>query len=773
MLISQTHGIEMKLVICEKNIAANRIAYILSNGKIKSQRIGKTPVYEFEKDNEQWKVIGLRGHIINLDYPKNYNSWQAVSPKDLINVEPCKNISEKSISIALKQLVDTNPFLIIATDFDREGELIGVEAIDLIHDFNKNINKIKRAKFSAITPYEIKNAFQQLDDVDYNLSNAGQARQIIDLVWGVVLTRFISLTANRLGKEFLSIGRVQSPTLAILVQREKEIQQFQPKTYWKIIARLKKDFLFDAVHSNDQMWDKKVAQDIYDKTKDAKNALVTQVTKKIEKELPPPPFNTTSFLQASSYLGLSASKAMSVAEELYMSGLISYPRTDNTVYPPSLNIKAIVEKLVNSKLSKHSSEVLKNGRSRPTRGKKQTTDHPPIHPVDVPKNKKLSPDQEKVYELICRRFLATLSQDAVSEIVHAAVSISNEDFKTSGYRLIEPHWKNIYTYIKERRKPLPSLEKGETISVSKVILKEDQTKPPQRYSQGSLIAKMEQLSLGTKSTRHEIINKLYQRKYITGSNLIPTKIAVAVIDALSECDVVKPKMTSVLENDMNDIAEGNKTLEKTINESRKMLSTVMIELEKEKDQIKKSITTAHFKQNRIGICPSCGKELIIRNARNGNSFVGCTNFPNCRTTYPLPQKVKIIPTTKKCDTCDAPVVQIIGRGKKKKEICINPKCPTVSDKPSFNIGPCPKCGNDMIIRTSRSGDRFVGCTNFPRCKNTYSLPKNKEITATKQICNQCKTPLISIVADSKNNYIQCLNTDCPSRKQKKVEDKKN
>lgn len=766
MLISQTHGIKMKLVICEKNIAANRIAYILSNGKIKSQRIGKTPVYEFEKDNEQWKVIGLRGHIINLDYPKNYNSWQAVSPKDLIHVDPCKNISEKSISTALKQLVDSKPSLIVATDFDREGELIGVEAIELIHDFNKNIDCIKRAKFSAITPYEINTAFGKLTEVDYNLSTAGQARQVIDLVWGVVLTRFISLTANRLGKEFLSIGRVQSPTLAILVQREKEIQQFQPKPYWKIIARLKKEFLFDAVHSKDQIWDKTVAQEIYDKIKDSKTALVTQVTKKIEKELPPSPFNTTSFLQASSYLGLSASKAMDVAEELYMSGLISYPRTDNTVYPHSLNIKGIVEKLVNSNFSTHASEVLTNGRARPTRGKKQTTDHPPIHPVDVPKNKKLSKEQEKVYELICRRFLATLSQDAESESVQATLCISHEDFKTSGYRLIKPHWKNIYTYIKERRKPLPSLEEGETISVSKIILKEDETKPPQRYTQGSLIAKMEQLSLGTKSTRHEIINKLYQRKYISGSNLIPTKIAIAVIDALSECDVVKPKMTAVLENDMNDIAEGKKTLKTTINESRKMLSTVMIELEKSKDQIKKNITTAHFKQNRIGICPNCEKELIIRNARNGNSFVGCTNFPNCRTTYPLPQKVKIIPTTKSCDACHAPLITISRKSKKNNEMCINPKCPKLGDEPSLSIGLCPQCGKDMIIRTSRSGDRFVGCTNFPRCKNTYSLPKNKEINPTKQSCNHCKAPLISLVSNEKSS-IQCLNTECSTRKQKK------
>ncbi|RLI60767.1 MAG: DNA topoisomerase, partial [Candidatus Asgardarchaeum californiense] len=171
----------MKLIICEKNIAANRIAYFLSKGKLKSLKIGKIPVYEFTKDNETWRVIGLKGHIMNLDYPSGYNRWTKISPRELINIEPIKKVSEKSIASALKSLVDKNPFLIIATDFDREGELIGVEVIDLLKNYNKELEQIKRAKFSAITNHEIINAFNNLTVVNYNLSNEGEARQIIDL----------------------------------------------------------------------------------------------------------------------------------------------------------------------------------------------------------------------------------------------------------------------------------------------------------------------------------------------------------------------------------------------------------------------------------------------------------------------------------------------------------------------------------------------------------------------------------------------------------------
>ena len=664
----------MKLVICEKNIAANRIAYILSGGKPKTLRIGKTPVYEFTKDNELWKVVGLRGHIINLDFPAGFNQWNKINPSDLIEVEPCKKVSERGIAAALKSLVDKNPYLIVATDFDREGELIGVEVVDLLKNYNKNITKIKRAKFSAITGYEIKNAFDKLTDVNYNLSNAGESRQIIDLIWGAVLTRFISLTSYHLGKDFLSIGRVQSPTLALLVEREKEIQNFVPKTYWKIIATLKKEKLFDATHVEGQFWDEKQVKQIFDKIKSSKEATIEKVDKKTVKEYPPSPFSTTTFLQAASALRISAARAMAVAEELYMMGLTSYPRTDNTVYPPSLNIKGILQKLTNSPFSKEVKEVINNGRDRPTRGKKKTTDHPPIHPVEAPNSKKLSSDQQKIYELICRRFLATLAKDAISETVDVKIDISKEKFKTSGYRLIEANWRAIYPYFKEKRKAIPELIEKEKIAVTKIKLLEDQTKPPQRYTQGSLIAKMEQLMLGTKSTRHEILNKLYSRRYIKLNPLSPTPIAVAVIDALEDCDVVKPKMTAVLEKDMDAISEGKKTLDETVKESRQMLTKVMKSLEKDKEKIKTSIRSADKAQNIIGKCPKCGKELVIRISKNNKRFVGCSGFPKCKNTYSLPQMGGIVPTGNYCKICNTPIVRIISKGKKPWELCLNSDC---------------------------------------------------------------------------------------------------
>jgi len=261
----------MKLVICEKNIAARRISAILSNGKSKQKSVGNIPVYEFEQDGEPWKIIGLKGHILNTDYPKAYNLWWNIAPRKLIDIPPEKKISERGIAKALQSLVDKNPFVIVATDFDREGELIGVEVIEYLKKKNK-LTDIKRAKFSAFTKTEIFDAFNNFTELDYNLSSAGESRQLIDLIWGVVLTRFISLTANKTGKEYLSIGRVQSPTLALLVQKEKEILAFKSKPFWTLTAQMHKELLFEAKHEKDKFWDKKEVTTIYERISNTSDA---------------------------------------------------------------------------------------------------------------------------------------------------------------------------------------------------------------------------------------------------------------------------------------------------------------------------------------------------------------------------------------------------------------------------------------------------------------------------------------------------------------------
>jgi DNA topoisomerase-1 len=185
---------------------------------------------------------------------------------------------------------------------------------------------------------------------------------------------------------------------------------------------------------------------------------------------------------------------------------------------------------------------------------------------------------------------------------------------------------------------------------------------------------MEKLSLGTKSTRHEIITKLYNRNYITLTPLAPTHIAIAVIDALDNCDVIKPKMTALLEKDMNLISEGKKTLEETVNESRKMLTKVMRNLENNKEKIKNNIKEAQLKQNTVGKCPKCNKNLVIRFSKKGKRFVGCLGYPDCKNTYTLPQNGFIKKTNETCDFCKTPIIKIKTKSKKEWNMCLDINC---------------------------------------------------------------------------------------------------
>ena len=255
-----------QLIICEKNIAARRIAYILSNGKAKQGRVYGVPYYYFNNTI----VVGLKGHIKQLDFAKEYAKWSEIEPKRLIDVEPIKKIGEWKIANAIRTLAKDASRVIIATDYDREGELIGTEIMDLLP---KGI-EIKRARFSAITPNEIRRAFENLERIDLNLAKSAETRQYIDLIWGASLTRFISLSSEQLGKDFLYVGRVQSPTLALIVEREKEIQEFVPKPFWKIKVVFEKDGVKFTAEYPEKIWDEKKAKEIYEKVKNEMKGIV-------------------------------------------------------------------------------------------------------------------------------------------------------------------------------------------------------------------------------------------------------------------------------------------------------------------------------------------------------------------------------------------------------------------------------------------------------------------------------------------------------------------
>jgi len=765
-----------RLIICEKNHAALRIALILSSNTQKRQTVSGMPIFHFDRDGDEYYVLGLRGHVVLLDYPDKYNDWDSISPKDLIYAKPEKSVdpSAKKIMGAFRELAKKVDEVIVATDYDREGELIGVEALEQV-TFDK---VTRRAKFSALTKGEIERAFSNLTDIDYKLASAAETRQLIDLMWGAALTRFISLASGQLGKDFLSVGRVQSPTLALIVGREKEIREFKPVPYWLVEANLKKDGDFKAAHANGRFDSKEDAHRAVSQARKSRTALVKEVRVKENTEYPPAPFNTTVFLAEATKRGLSASQAMKIAEDLYTEGYISYPRTDNTVYPPSLNLKAILEKLRSSEFTQEVEEILSQDRIVPSRGKKSTTDHPPIHPVDAATKKELKGHKWDVYELVVRRFLATVAPHCLSEKTEVDMDIGGEPFRSEGYKIISLGWRKYYPYYRTNEVVIPKLQAGDSADVIRVSSTEKKTQAPPRYSQGSLIQEMERQGLGTKSTRHETIQKLYDRRFVRGARIEPTESGIAVVAALEdharlhdEYKITDVKMTSHLESEMDLIAQGETILADVVEESQDMLDDIMEVLEKNKKEIGDDIRKALRAQHNLGPCPKCkdGQLLEIR-MRGGRSFIGCSKYPSCKNTYPIPSGMMVVASDQKCEVCGSPKIKLVTKGQPPMVVCVDPKCEGA--KKERHLGKCPTCGGDLAIVQSKRGKRFAGCSGYPECRTMYPLPQLGRIVAEGDVCDACNAPVIKVWnKKGRPPWVLCINMECP-KKDKKQKDKK-
>ena len=293
-------------------------------------------------------------------------------------------------------------------------------------------------------------------------------------------------------------------------------------------------------HAKGRIWDEAEAEKIVSNLGPV--GVVRSIESKPRIDKPPAPFDTTSFISAASGLGFSAANAMRIAEWLYINGFISYPRTDNTVYPHSIDLRALTALFVKGFFAQEAQRLLK-GKMVPTRGKRSTTDHPPVYPTAVAEKSELKEEQWRIYELVVRRFFATLAEQCVWDATNLKVDIGLEPFRASGARLVEAGWRYYYPYSKAEEHILPELKQGERLKVLGRI-KEAGRAASSRYGQGKLIKLMDELGLGIKSTRHDIISKLYARAYVQGNPMRPTNTAYAVVDTLQKYapTITKPEI---------------------------------------------------------------------------------------------------------------------------------------------------------------------------------------------------------------------------------------
>lgn len=738
----------MKLIVTEKDSAARKIAEILGGHvTVKEHGRGRQKVksYHFDHDGHDAVAIGLRGHVMETVFPNTYKRWSLKYLHDMIEEPGLAWVVDGAAAgtlAALRSAAKGATELVIATDYDREGELIGHEALEILRGdaLKRNpgdrpekkkraagaatrgkaqvpdpgdgearvkamlpaavVDRHVRVRYSALTAEEVKAAFAKPSTVDFNLAEAAHSRQDIDLIWGAVLTRFMSLASYRYGSEYLSVGRVQSPTLRLVVDRERERRAFVPVPYWEIKATLEHDGEpFEVAHAKGRFDTLEAMEEAYGRAR-VESAEVTAYKAEPRKENPPAPFNTTALMSAASGAGLTPARAMRAAESLYLDGLISYPRTDNTVYPPSLDLRGSLHELAGWRpVAAVATRLAGQDKLTPTRGRKRTTDHPPIYPVGVPR-RELSGDQAKVYELVARRFLATLLPPAVIERQRVDISLGPEPFLAYGARIASLGYLEVYEqYAARRDRPLPALQPGDVLKVLDLRSEAKETQPPGRYGQGKLLEKMEELGLGTKATRADIIQHLYDRNYVRDNPVEPTELGMALIAAFDAAmaeapvDISSSAMTARLEEEMDRISEGELRRDEVVKDSQKMLEQAWRLLDAHVGDIRDRIKSGVREDLTLGVCKNCGGQMRVLRGKTGKRFAACVGKEGeeprpvgegerprrgCGQTFPLPQRGTIVPTGKVCAECGWPEIKVVGGGGRGRPwvLCIDIDCPS-------------------------------------------------------------------------------------------------
>lgn len=711
-----------EIIVCEKPKSSEKIALALSPNAKKKKYNKKVTYWEIEEENKKITILSAVGHLYSLT-PKNSKEKVFFDLKWVPLYELDKNKKYiKDYVYALKKFSKNADKFVHACDYDIEGTLIGFNALKYACGEN-SVKNASRMKFSTLTKQDILKAYDNMMDVDIHQVDSGIARHILDFFFGVNISKYLMKSVKTAKSRFLklSAGRVQTPSLAILVDREKQIKKFIPEPYWMIKAMIEEEIIAD--HTKGKIFDKKIAEEIFEKCKD-EDAIVhnVKITETIRK--PPIPFNLGG-LQSEAYgvFGFSPKKTQVIAQNLYTEGYASYPRTSSQKLPKSLDFKNIFKQLSNSStFKKHISKLPKT--LKPNEGKKEDAAHPAIHPTGVLPTK-LDKDELKIYELIVYRFISVFSENSKMETMKTELNIADEIFTFKRKRVSYMGWLEHYPFRKIEDEKFLDIKKGDILKVDEIVSEEKETKPPARYNEASLIKELEKRELGTKATRADIIAKLYNRKYISGKKIEVNQLGEKIIDTLKEyCkNLTSEELTRHLEKELEGIMNDQVTKNKVIEDSKKEVLAILNDIEKNESKIGEKLYEAYEESRIIGKC-ACGGDLLTRySPRNKSHFVGCSNYPDCNVSYSLPKGATILKKT--CEKCG---LAMISFGKPRQHACLDPKCGknTKSKSPEI-VGKCPECGKNLLKRSGRYGD-FVGCEGFPKCRFTCSVEELKDLS---------------------------------------------
>ncbi|MEO2154894.1 MAG: DNA topoisomerase I, partial [Nanoarchaeota archaeon] len=616
----------------EKPKTALKIARFLDkNAKV----INNDPLtLEINFKGEKAIILSALGHLLNLEttekgYPAFKTEWK-----------PIKGVQEKYLKNACYWLKKADK-IFIATDYDIEGELIAFNILKYCNALNK---EIKRVKFSSLTKEEIIKAFSNPISIDKNLVAAGITRHLIDWFYGINFSRaLMSALWKQKIKDILSIGRVQGAILRLIYDREKEIENFKSKYYWIIKIKDENNIIF----TNNKKFEKEEDAKKYFEKVNKKEGIIKKIELKKEKINPFPNFSLVD-LQEESYklFKINPSKTLKILQSLYENGYISYPRTSSQKLP---NNQEYLSKILN-KLAVIYKEAKQFINKKPVQGKKEDPAHPAIHPTGViPKN--LSKEEQLIYELIVKRFLASFSEpiEIISQKITLVPINTNEEFYYQGKKIIKKGFLEIYNYYNIEENFLDYKE-GQKLKI-KAILEKNKTKPPSRYNQGQLIKVLEQKKIGTKATRAQILDVLYKRGYLKGNNTIyitplGKKVVEIMINYLPK--IVDLEMTRELEEALEKIQEGKENPKEVLKKNMELVRESALFFKEKEDEIgkvlakeKEKTKEEKLKESIIREC-DCGGFLIIKESKQGKKFIACTNWPKCKKTFSIPEFKRLL-----------------------------------------------------------------------------------------------------------------------------------
>lgn len=722
------------MIISEKPSSAKKIAESLADGKAKKKANGKIPYYELKRNGKDIVVGCAAGHLFTVAEKNKSNKYPSFDLEWKASAEASKSAAfSKPYLTTLKKLAkDANVFT-VATDYDVEGEVIGLNIIKYI----AKQKDARRMKFSTLTKEDLIESYENASpSLNWGQANAGETRHFLDWMYGINLSRALMESIKKAGSfKILSIGRVQGPALKILVDKELEIGKFVPVPYWQIkLSGNKDDVPIEAWHKGDKFWEKDKAVWFFGRAEEAKTAKVTKVSREEYKQPPPNPFDLGS-LQSESYrqFRISPKNTLGAAQNLYSAGYISYPRTSSQQLDKKLGFKKILNSLVKNPDFKDIVNVIINGPLNPNNGKKKDPAHPAIYPTGTPP-KSLKGYDEKVYDLIVKRFVATFGDWAVRETIKVELDANSEVFLTSGKRTIDKGWHDLYApYLKQEETEMPELNENDQINIETIEFLEKQTEPPRRYSPASLIKELEKRELGTKATRADIIESLYKRAYVSEESIKATKMGMKIVETLVKyCpEIMDEKLTRHFEEEMEKIREDKMKKDSVLEESKKVLTKLLKRFDENQEKIGKDLQEAHIEtrdeESYIGPCPSCDGSLTIKLSKKARKrFVACDKYPDCETTFPLPQTALVKTANKQCEQCNHPMLKLIRKGRRPQEACLNPDCPSKQvDESLIEQKTCPKCKKELILRKSVYG-AFYGCSGYPKCRHTEKIEKKEK-----------------------------------------------